>query len=223
MQLTIDLATFANLSSSLFCSFLAVFLISVWLRQKNRLYTDLPLLFGVMFLSQALNSMVRLLPTFGIVESSLLLFRFRAIVIFGAVFPMGLLTLHIWFPRIRRMYSRLLGILTLYWIGVCVLVPSESLIMLLCIPVILVLDSVMTLTFCITWKTGRLKEVRSSLMVLGSVLGFLSQLFASTVILDAVLLALANGIITVAVVNPWFRRGLAASAKLMETSTNPMI
>ncbi|RDE15015.1 MAG: hypothetical protein C4K47_03295, partial [Candidatus Thorarchaeota archaeon] len=166
MQLTIDLASFANLSTSVFSITIAVFLISVWVRQKNHLYTDLPLLFGVMFMAQALNSIVRTLPTLGIIEASLLLFRLRTLVILAVVFPLALVVLHIWLPRIRDKYSRVLGVLAAYWIVVTTLAPSEDLIMLLCIPILLVLDLAMIVTFSITWKTGRLKEVRSSLMVL---------------------------------------------------------
>jgi hypothetical protein len=223
MQLTIDLASFANLSTSVFSIIIAVFLITVWSRQKNHLYTDLPLLFGVMFLAQAVNSIVRTLPTLGIVESSLLLFRLRTLVILAEVFPLTLVALHIWLPRIRNRYSRVLAVLALYWVAVTALAPSESLIMLLCIPILLVLDFTMIATFSITWKTGRLKEVRSGLMVSGFVLGFVSQLFTSMVLLDNVLLALATGIMTVAVINPWFRRGHPPTAKLVETSTSPAI
>jgi len=223
MQLTIDLASFANLSTSVFSITIAVFLISVWVRQKNHLYTDLPLLFGVMFMAQALNSIVRTLPTLGIIEASLLLFRLRTLVILAVVFPLALVALHIWLPRIRDKYSRVLGVLAAYWIVVTTLAPSEDLIMLLCIPILLVLDLAMIVTFSITWKTGRLKEVRSSLMVLAFLLGFVSQLFTSMVILDNVLLAMATGIMTVAIINPWFRRTYPASAKLVDAPTSSAI
>ena len=174
-----------------------------------------------MFLAQALNSIVRTLPALGIVEASFLLFQIRTLVILAVVFPLTLVALHIWLPRIRNRYSRVLGVLALYWVAVTVLVPSESLIMLLCIPILLVLDFAMIVTFFITWKTGRLKEVRSGLMVLGFILGFVSQLFTSMVVLDNVLLALATGTMTVAIINPWFRRGHPAAPKLVETSTSP--
>lgn len=219
MQLTIDLASFANLSTSVFSIVIAAFLISVWLRQKNHLYTDLPLLFGIMFMAQALNSIIRTLPALGIVEASLVLFRIRSLVILAVVFPLALVALHIWLPRIRHRYSRVLAVLALYWIAVTLLAPSEGLVMLLCIPILLVLDLTMIVTFAITWKTGRLKEVRSSLMVFAFVLGFVSQLFTSMVVLDNVLLAMATGTMTVAIINPWFKRGRSNTAKLVETPT----
>jgi hypothetical protein len=217
MQLTPDLAAIANLSSAVFSVALSMFLLALWSRQKNHLYTDLPLLFGIMFFAQALNSIIRTLPTLGIIEASLDLFRLRSLVILAVVFPLTLVALNIWLPRIRDKYSRILAVLALYWVAVTLFGPSEGLIMLLCIPILLVLDMTMVVTFSITWKTGRLKEVRSSLMVLAFLLGFVSQLFTSMVVLDNVLLAMATGIMTLAVINPWFRRKHSTSANLVET------
>jgi len=215
--LTPDLAAIANLSSAVFSVALSMFLLALWSRQKNHLYTDLPLLFGIMFFAQALNSIIRTLPTLGIIEASLDLFRLRSLVILAVVFPLTLVALNIWLPRIRDKYSRILAVLALYWVAVTLFGPSEGLIMLLCIPILLVLDMTMVVTFSITWKTGRLKEVRSSLMVLAFLLGFVSQLFTSMVVLDNVLLAMATGIMTLAVINPWFRRKHSTSANLVET------
>jgi hypothetical protein len=216
MQLTPDLAAIANLSSAVFSVALSMFLLALWSRQKNHLYTDLPLLFGIMFFAQALNSIIRTLPTLGIIEASLDLFRLRSLVILAVVFPLTLVALNIWLPRIRNRYSRVLAVLALYWVAVTLLAPSEGLIMLLCIPILLVLDMTMVVTFSITWKTGRLKEVRSSLMVLAFLLGFVSQLFTSMVVLDNVLLAMATGIMTLAVINPWFRRRRPISTNPIE-------
>lgn len=213
MQPTLDTATIASLSSAVFSIVLSVFLVGLWLRQRNHLYTDLPLLFGIMFYAQALNSIIKVLPTLGIVEASLALFRFRTLIIFATVLPLAVVVLHVWMPRMRDRYSRILGMLTLYWVIVTLLAPTESLVMLLCIPILLVLSVAMIVTFSITWKTGRLKEVRSGLMVLAFILGFLSQLVTSSIVLDNVLIAVSTGIMTLALINPWFRRRPAAVPK----------
>jgi len=219
MQLTLDTASIASLSSAAFSVVVSVFFLGLWLRQKNHLYTDLPLSFGVMFMAQALNSIIKVLPTLGMLDASLVLFRIRTIVIFGTVFPLAVVVLHIWLPKARARYSRVLGALTLYWVAVTLFAPSEGLIMLFCIPILLVLDIAMIVTFSITWRTGRLKEVRSGLMVFAFVLGFLSQLVTSQVVLDNVLLALTTAIMTLALINPWFRRKHVLIVKPIETTS----
>lgn len=223
MQLTLDMAFVAGLSSAAFSTVLAIFLIGLWLRQKNHLYTDLPLLFGIMFLAQALNSVMKVLPTLGIMEASLSLFRLRTLVIFGTVLPLAVLVVNIWLPRMRHRYSRILGVLTLYWVVVTLFTTSEAFVMLLCIPIILVLSIAMIVTFSITWRTGRLKEVRSGLMVLAFVLGFASQLVANLVIIDNVLIAVSTGIMTLALINPWFRRRQVAVTKPIDTFSSVSI
>jgi hypothetical protein len=223
MQLTIDLASFATLSSSVLSIVLALFLISLWLRQKNHLYTDLPLMFGIMFVAQAVNSIIKLLPNLGIVEASSALFRVRALIIFGTVLPLAVIVLNVWLPRLRRRYSRILGVLALYWAIVTLFAPSDNLVMLLCIPILLVFMIALIVTFSITWRTGRLREVRSGLMVLAFVLAFISQLVASSVIVDNILVALSSGITTLAIINPWFRRGRPAAPKLIEPSASARV
>ena len=217
------MASIANLSTAVFSAVLSLFLIVLWFRQKNHMYTDLPLLFGIMFMAQAFNSIIRTLPTLGVLEASLNLFRLRSLVIFGTVFPLAVIVLQIWLPKIRNKYSRILGVLVLYWFGVSLLAPSESVIMLLCIPIILVLTIAMVVTFAITWKTGRLKEVRSDLMVLSFVIGFVSQLVTSLVVLDNILIALGTILMTLALTNPWYRRKHPAIAKQVEKPTTVAI
>jgi MFS family permease len=218
MQLTLDMASIASLSSALFSIVLAIFLIGLWLRQKNHLYTDLPLLFGTMFLAQAVNSIIKVSPTLGIMEASLAVFRIRTFVILGSVLPLAVVVLNVWFPKLRHRYSRILGLLSLYWVIVTLFAPTEGLVMMLCIPILLVFSIAMIVTFSITWRTGRLKEVRSGLMVLAFVLGFVSQLLASLAIIDNVLIAVSTGIMTLALINPWFRRRQLAVTKPIDTS-----
>jgi len=209
MQLTPDMGVLAYLSTAV----LSVFLLVLWARQKNHLYTDLPLLFGVMFMAQAFNSIIRTLPTLGVLEASLDVFRFRTLVMLGSVLPLTIIVLFIWLPRIRAKYTRILGALTLYWALVTLLAPSEALIMILCIPIILVLTVAMVVTFSITWKTGRLREVRSDFMVLCFVLGIMSQLTASMVLVNNALWALGTVAATLALTNPWYKRKQSALTK----------
>jgi uncharacterized membrane protein len=206
MQLIFDTAVIANLATAAFSAVLSLYLLALWFRQKNHLYTDLPLMFGITFMAQAFNTLIRTLPLIGVVEMSLNLFRLRTLVIMGTAFPLLVVALHIWLPRARRHHSRIVGLLAVYWVLVALLGPSEGVIMLLCIPVVLVLSMTMIVTFIITWKTNRLKEVRSDLMVLSFVLGFVSQLVASQVILNNVLITLGTVFSTLGLTNPWFRR-----------------
>ena len=216
MQLTPDMGVLAYLSTAVLSVVLSVFLLVLWARQKNHLYTDLPLLFGVMFVAQAFNSVIRTLPTLGVLEASLDIFRFRTLVMLGSVLPLTVMVLFIWLPRMRAKYTRILGALTLYWAAVTLLAPSEALIMILCIPIILVLTVAMVVTFSITWKTGRLREVRSDLMVLCFVLGIMSQLTASMVLVNNALWALGTVAATLALTNPWYKRKQSALTKQNE-------
>jgi hypothetical protein len=58
---------------------------------------------------------------------------------------------------------------------VALLGPSEAFIMNLTIPLLFIISIAMMGTFVITWKTGRLKEVRSELLVLSMILMLVSQ------------------------------------------------
>jgi hypothetical protein len=70
----------------------------------------------------------------------------------------------------------------------------------------------MVVTFAITWKTGRLKEVRSDLMIVSLLIGFISQVIKvpfQTAGLDWIPVSIAamSGVIAaVALSNPWFYR-----------------
>jgi hypothetical protein len=100
--------------------------------------------------------------------------------------------------------------------------PSETLIMSLLIPVLFVLGIMMMFTFIITWRTGRLKEVRSELMVVSVLFGMASQIllvpFLSTSLfyVPDVLLAISMVLTALAFGNPWYNRN-----KMVQTEESP--
>jgi len=87
--------------------------------------------------------------------------------------------------------------------------------MSLLIPLLLIFSLGMLTTFGITWKTGRLKEVRSNLMMLSLAIGFISQalkLPLQSLGLDWFIVSIAAMtavIAAVALANPWYHRSLA--------------
>jgi hypothetical protein len=212
MQILTDLSLFTGIAASALAAALAAYLIVLWLRQKNRLLTDLPLMFGIVFIAHAMNQSIVLLSESGVLEMTLGVFKIRALIVGGIALPLVGVLLHIWMPRIRRHHMRILGLVTLYWLIVVVFGFTQNMIMLLHLPVIIIFMGGMVLTFAITWKTGRLKEVRSDLMVFSAVLSLVGQM--SLVILLSMGLAAVWSILTVvatlcatlALVNPWYNK-----------------
>lgn len=86
--------------------------------------------------------------------------------------------------------------------------------MTLLIPVLLILGIIMMLTFIITWRTGRLKEVRSDFMVISVLFGMASQvlrvplLATSIFYIPDVLLTISMVLTAIAFANPWYYRNL---------------
>ena len=84
--------------------------------------------------------------------------------------------------------------------------------MTLVIPFLLVLMIGWLVMFSITWKTGRLKEVRSDLMVFATILSIISQggkiaMMAMGIGFVAdIFTAISVITYTVAMVNPWYQR-----------------
>jgi hypothetical protein len=105
-----------------------------------------------------------------------------------------------------------MAIIFVYWVVVAAFGPDEATIMSLVIPVLLVFNLAMIVTFAITWKTGRLKEVRSDLLVFGLSLAFVSQglrvtlLNAGLSVVGDVFNLLMLFIISLALVNPWYKK-----------------
>ena len=214
MQTGIELALVANLASSLISGLVAIYLLNLWNRQEQKLYTDLPLIFSITFISMALNAMMQYLTIGGLLPDTMEVFRLRSVIISGSALPLLVALLNIWLPRIERYHTRIMIASITYWLLVSILGNSQSLIMSLLIPLLLIFSLGMLVTFGITWKTGRLKEVRSDLMVLSLAIGFISQ--ALKIPLQAAgfdwfvvsVAALTAVIAAIALSNPWYRRTL---------------
>lgn len=212
MQITLEMTTVANIATAIFSVLIAAYLFRLWNRQENKLYTDLPLMFGITFITQAFNNLILVLPALGLVADTMELFRFRSIVIIGTAFPMLVVLITIWLPRLKRHHSKILGLLALYWIVIALSAPSDQVIMMLHLPVILALTIGMIITFSITWKTGRLKEVRSDLIVVSFLVGLIGQALKVPLmnmdldVLGHIINAAATILATIALANPWYRR-----------------
>jgi hypothetical protein len=211
------MAVYSNLAATILSVIVSLYLISMWKRQENRLYSDLPLVFGVSFLAQAVNTFMLAFSTMGLIEVTIEVFRVRATVIALALVPLSVVLLTIWLPRLQRQYARIIGLLTAYMVSVALLGPSQESIMLLHIPIILVILLGLIVTFVVTWKTGRLKEVRSGLMVISIVLMFISQMAKvpltamGLVILPDLITAISTILAAVAITNPWYKKNEKAS------------
>ena len=211
LQFVFDLTLLSSLAASFLAAMMAMYLIYLWTRQENRLLTDLPLMFGIVFVAHAASQIILLLSEYGFYAMTLEVFRVRALVVGGIALPLVGVLLHIWLPKIRRHHIKIIGIVTLYWLVVLFFGPTPEIIMLLHLPIILLFMGGMVLTFAITWKTGRLKEIRSDLMVFSAGLSFVGQ--TSLVTLTAIGLAIvptlisgiATGLATLALVNPWYK------------------
>ena len=221
MQFFPDLTIASNLVTIALSTIMAMYLISIWYKQERRLNTDLPLMFGITFVAQAVNNLIRILPTLGLVEASMMLFRIRSMVIIATAFPLLGVVLHIWLPRFRKQHMRILTLLVLYWTLVAMFAPTEESIILLVMPIILTLTIGMIVTFLITWKTGRLKEIRSDLVVLSFIFGIASQVVATQIILNNTLTALATVVSTLGLTNPW-RKESTPSPEIQNVSVESM-
>jgi hypothetical protein len=133
-------------------------------------------------------------------------------VIGGAIVPVLGAILQIWTPSYQKYHTRTVLLLTVYWFSIALLGPSEPIIMILTIPILLIISIVMMITFIITWKTGRLKEVRSELMIASVLFMMASQIlrvpFMSTSLfyIPDVLIGAAMICMGVGLANPWYQR-----------------
>ena len=212
MQAPIELSLLANLTSGILSIIVGVYLLVIWHRQQNRLRTDLPVLFGITFMAQALSRMIYILPLLGIAEMTMEIFRVRALIISGSAIPMLAGLLQIWAPKISHLHHRIAFVFLLYWSIVSLFSPTQELIMTLVMPLIMVFGLSMIATFAITWKTGRLKEIRSDLMVFSLVIGIFAQALQVPLMttylfyIPDVLTTISILGITLALTNPWFKR-----------------
>jgi hypothetical protein len=223
MQSVIEFLVLSNLVTILVSASVGIYLFRVWLHQSSRLITDLPLVFAITTLSQAFQTIVLLLPNAGLIEPSMELFRLRSIIIGGSIIPLIGALLQIWAPRIQKYHNRIMAIATVYWISIALFGSSESIVMTLTIPLIVVAGLMMMVTFIITWRTGRLKEIRSEIMVLAIPFAMTGQILrvplltTSLFYIPDMLLALSLAITAFAFTNPWSKRHISSGA----TSESP--
>jgi len=207
LELTV-MMSFATMILSLI---LATYLISVWREQETQLYTDLPLMLGVIFITAVLSQTIQLLGYLEIVEITVEVFRIRSLIVLGMALPMLGVMLHIWLPNRQKHHSRIALGLGIYWVIAEMISPTSEMIMTLTIPPLIFLMIGWLVTFSITWKTGRLKEVRSDLMVLGTIITIIGQVgripFTNMglAFLPDTFNAIGMIFYTLALTNPWFK------------------
>jgi hypothetical protein len=167
---------------------------------------------GVIFLVTVISQSMIVLDLLGLMKMTTNVFRIRAGLVPGMALPMLAAMLAIWAPRRAKYHGKIGLAFSLYWIVSVLLGWTSDEIMLLVIPPLLVLMLSWLVTFTITWITGRLKEIRSDLMVLATILSVACQTgrlaFASLGIgyMSDVLTATGLVIYTLALTNPWFKK-----------------
>lgn len=206
-----DITFISSFSTAIITAIVSIYLFRLWYRQSSRMYTDLPLMFSFSFLATAINMFLNAAPVLLQIEYTYSLFQIRAFFICLSVIPMLGMVLHIWLPRFAKWHIRIMAIIAAYWTAVTLLAPDEGTLMAFAIPVILAFTLSLIATFVITWYTGRLKEVRSDLLVFGLALAFVSQALRVT-LLNAGLSVVGDvlnlfGLVAVslALVNPWYK------------------
>jgi len=212
MQAGAELVLVSSIATILFSAVISVYLGRQWYRQEVRLITDLPLVFAISFVSQTLNMIILTLPNLGVLAPSMELFRLRSVIISGATVPVLGALLQIWAPSIQKYHNRLVYILLIYWVSIALFGVTEQFVMIMTIPVIIGLGIMMMCTFVVTWRTGRLKEVRSDLMIISVLFGMASQIMRVPLISTAffyipdVLLTISMVVGALALTNPWYHR-----------------
>ncbi|MHA1863830.1 MAG: hypothetical protein ACTSWA_08680 [Candidatus Thorarchaeota archaeon] len=175
MQLGTEIVIFSSVSIVIISAIVGTYFLRIWFKQSARLITDLPLVFAIMTISQAFQNVIVALQNLGIIDDSLMFFKLRSLIIAGSIIPLFGAVLQIWLPRIQRYHTRILIGLSAYWGVAAIFGASSAFIMTLTIPLILISGIMMMVTFIITWKTGRLKEIRSSVIVLSIPFAMASQ------------------------------------------------
>lgn len=212
MQTGTELVILSSLATIALSGTIGVYLLRLWWGQPTRLMTDLPLVFAITTMAQAVQIFIGQAPNYGLIEQSMGLFRLRAIVICFSIVPIFGALLQIWAPRIQKHHNRLVFLVLAIWVATVLLGPTEEFIMIMVIPWILVFGVLMLITFVITWKTGRLNEVRSDLMIVSIIFGMASQalrvplLGSGLFYVPDVLFMLSMLFIAIAFSNPWYRR-----------------
>ncbi len=198
-----------NLAATIFSIAVSLFLFAHWYRQTNRLYVDLPLMFSITFIAEAINLFMLSLIDVGLIEETLPVFKIRAFIILWSALPLLGASMNIWSHRSQRTQLKVLFALAVYWVIVIILGPTRDIIILLHVPILLSLMVLLLATFAITWKTGRLKEVRSDLMLVSILIVMATQVSRVSLMkmgLDyvaAILNAIAIIVAALALINPW--------------------
>jgi len=177
MQVGTELVVFSNVAIIVISLIVGLYLIRLWHSQANRLITDLPLVFAISVMSNAINMVMIILPLIAEFTPPMEYFRLRTMVIGATVVPIIGAMLQIWLSSKKKYHNRILLLFGAYWSSVALLGPTQEIIMMLCIPLLLASGVVIVATFIITWKTGRLTEVRSDLMIISTVFSMGSQVF----------------------------------------------
>ncbi len=214
LQIGTELVILSSLATMALSGGIGVYLFRLWRSQPTRLMTDLPLVFAISTIAQAVQIFIGTLPNVGLVAFSMELFRIRAIIICFSIVPIFGALLQIWAPRFQKYHNRSVLLVSAILMATSLVGPSEEIIMVMVIPWILVFGLLMLITFVITWKTNRLKEVRSEIMIVSIIFGLVSQtlrvpLLGSTFFyIPDVFLMLSMVFIAIAFANPWYKREL---------------
>ena len=212
MQIGTELVILSSLATIALSGTIGVYLLRLWRGQATRLMTDLPLVFAITTIAQAVQIFIGQAPNYGLIQPSLELFRLRAIIICLSIVPILGALLQIWTPRFQKYHNRAVLLVSCIWVATTLLGPNEEFIMIMVIPWILVFGVLMLATFAITWKTGRLKEVRSDLMIVSIIFGMASQALRVPLLGSAffyvpdIFFMLSMLFIAIAFGNPWYRR-----------------
>ncbi len=200
-----------NLVATVFSIAISLYLMKRWFAQENRLYTDLPLMFSLSFISMAINLFLLDLINIGLIEETLPIFKVRAFVILWCTLPMLGASLHIWMRRSQKTKIRILFLMALYWVSVIIIGPTKEFIIMFHVPILISLMLLLIVTFSITWKTERLKEIRSDLLLLSMIIitviqfSRVSLMHAGLDFVASILDALAIIIAALALINPWYK------------------
>ena len=211
MQVLTELQFMIGMFSALSAFVASCYLLYKWKKYPNRLLTDMPFLFGIITVLITGNQLFINLVAIGYIPDTLEIFRIRAVLIGGIALPLYLLLLNIWAPRRRKYYPHVLLAFAAYWVGASLFAPSREIIMIMDIPLLLAGLLGLMATFIVTWKTGRLKEIRSDLLILGLLFMFISQVtkvwllsigfgWISDMFSSIGIISLCLGVI-----NPWYK------------------
>lgn len=222
MQLTIELTFWTGILAGIIAIIGGIYLAYLWRKQSTRLMTDLPLVFAFSFILQGVNMFMLSTMNAGILPDTLEVFKMRTFVIGGSVFPFLTIIMHIWISKYSKYFKHVISTLIVYWTIATLAGTSTAMIMILVLPIMMVVMFGMIFTFAITYKTGRLKEVRSGLILIAMAFMAFSQLTkVSLMALGISFIAdtatvIGTFLIVLAVANPWKKTAKEADPPVQE-------